>query len=112
MGRRQDFHVILERLYDDRILDANGHVATPCVKYQPGPSVKLTYPAIVYKLNDIPSEYADNRPYHWEHRYEVKVIDRKADSKLRERVVALPMCRFKSPYTVDNLYHFVFDIYY
>ena len=105
MGRRQDFHLILERLY-------KGLQGTPCVKYQPGPSVTLTYPAILYKLNEMPSEFADNRPYHWEHRYEVQVIDRKPDSKLRERVIMLPMCRFRTAYTVENLYHFVFDIFY
>lgn len=110
MGRRQDFHAILVSLYDGLIYD--DHIVEPCVKYQPGPSAKLTYPAIVYKLYDMPGEYADNRPYHLDHKYEVKVFDRKADSKLRERVRALPMCRFKTSYTADNLYHFVFDIYY
>ena len=110
MGRRQDFHRILEKQYEGLMYD--DHYLKPCVKYQPGPSVTLSYPAIVYKLNDIPSNFADNLPYHWDHKYEVQVIDRKADSKLRERIVGLPMCKFRNAYTIDNLYHFVFEIYY
>ena len=112
MGRRQDFHEILAKQYDRTILDENKRISTPCVKYQPGPSVTLTYPAIVYKLDDEPGIYADNRPYHWDHRYEVKVIDRSPDSRLREKIRALPMCRFVRPYVADNLHHFVFQIYY
>lgn len=104
MGRRQDFHAILVSLYESGV--------KPCVKYQPGPSVTLTYPAIVYKLNDIPSNWANNNPYHWDHKYEVTVIDRDPDSSLREKVVALPMCRFKTAFASENLHHFVFDIYY
>lgn len=110
MGQRQDFHGILEKQYNGLIYD--GQTVSPCVKYQPGPSVTLKYPAIVYKLNDMPGNWANNLPYHWEHRYEVQVIDRKADSPLRERLIALPMCRFRSAYTAENLYHFVFDIFY
>lgn len=112
MGRRQDFHAILEALYDDQITDANGQIASPCVKYQPGASVKLTWPAIVYKLSDMPSVWANNLPYHWDHKYEVQVIDRKADSVLRERVIALPMCKFVRSMVVDNLYHYTFNVCY
>ena len=110
MGRRQDFHEILVKQYEGLIYD--DHIVNPCVKYQPGPSVTLNYPAIIYKLNDMPSNWANNWPYHWEHRYEVQVIDRKADSPLRERLISLQMCKFRTSYTVDNLYHFVFDIFY
>ena len=107
MGQRQDFHEIMVKQYD-RLEEP----VKPCVKYQPGPSVTLTYPAIVYKLDDIPTIFADNRPYHWDHRYEVTVIDRSPDSKLRERLVQLPLSRFAMAFVVDNLYHFVFEIYY
>lgn len=104
MGRRQDLNQILVELYDANV--------TPCVKYQPGPGITLTYPAIVYKLDDMPSIWANNLPYKWEHRYEVKIIDRDPESKLREKMIALPMCRFSQTYVVNNLHHFVFEIYY
>lgn len=104
MGRRQDFHEILVSQFEAP--------DTPCVKYQPGPSITLTYPAIVYKLDDMPHKWANNMPYHWDHRYEVKIISRKPDIYIREKLMALPMCRFVRAYTADNLYHYVFAIYY
>lgn len=104
MGRRQDFHNILVSLFDDD--------TTPCVKYQPGPSITLTYPAIVYKLDDMPSIFANNKPYHWDHRYEVQVIDRSPESKLREKMIQLPLSRFSGAFVSDNLYHFIFEIYF
>lgn len=107
MGRRQDLHEILVSQY--RSLE---YPVKPCVKYQPGPDVVLTYPAIVYKLDDMPTIYADNKPYHWDHRYEVMLIDRDPESELRELLIQLPMCKFSRPFVADNLYHFVFEIYY
>ena len=104
MGRRQDLHEILVSLFEPR--------DKTCVKYQPGASVTLTYPAIVYSLDDMPSIFADNLPYHWDHRYEVKIIDRDPESYLREKMIRLPMCRFVRSYVADNLHHFVFNIYY
>ena len=104
MGRRQDFHAILESLYEP--------YETPCVKYQPGPSITLSYPAIIYKLDDMPSIFANNRPYHWDHRYAVTVIDRSPESKLREKMIQLPMCKFSRAFVSDNLHHFTFEIYF
>ena len=104
MGRRQDLHEILMSLFKPCDL--------PCVKYQPGASVTLTYPAIVYKLDEMPSIYANNRPYHWDHRYEINVIDRNPESYLREKMIQLPMCRFSKHFVADNLHHFVFEMYY
>jgi hypothetical protein len=112
MGRRQDLNEILVSLFKG-IVDPNSYkYIQPCVKYQPGSSITLTYPAIVYKLDDIPSIYANNRPYLWSHRYELQVIDRDPESKLRERVVGLPMCKFSNSFVSDNLYHYVFEIFY
>jgi hypothetical protein len=112
MGRRQDLHGILEKLFDGIIDPNTSRFIKPCVKYQPGPSVKLSYPAIIYNLDDIPSIFADNRPYCWDHRYSVTIIDRDPESKLREKLVQLPMCKFSRVYVADNLYHFIFEIYY
>ena len=104
MGRRQDFHAILASQFKDP--------DEPCVKYQPGPSITLTYPAIIYRLDDMPSNWANNYPYHWDHRYEVQVITRKPDIYLCRKLMAMQMCKFSRVYTADNLYHYVFEIYY
>ena len=112
MGRRQDLHAILVSLFKGIIDPISGKIIKPCVKYQPGAGTTLTYPAIIYKLDDIPSIYANNKPYHQDHRYQIQVIDRDAESKLRDRMVQLPMCKFSDVYVSDNLYHYIFNIYY
>lgn len=82
------------------------------VYFQPPESVRLTYPCIVYKLEDLPVIHADNLPYHWDHTYQVTVIDRDPDSELRELVMALPTAKFVRSFIADNLNHYIFRIYY
>lgn len=44
--------------------------------FQPPSSVKMQYPAIVYSLNDIDTEYANNRIYKTSKAYTVTIIDK------------------------------------
>jgi hypothetical protein len=81
------------------------------VYYQPSASVKLKYPCVLYKLEDMPIIHANNLPYHWDHVYQITVIDRDPESVFREKIAELPTCRFVRPYITDNLYHFVFRAY-
>lgn len=81
------------------------------VYYQPSASVRLEYPCVIYKLEDMPIVHANNLPYHWDHVYQVTVIDRDPESAIREKIAELPTCRFVRPYIADNLYHFVFRVY-
>lgn len=104
MDRRPEFQTVLKNQF--------GSSVTPHVYFQPPESVRLVYPCIVYKLDDIPAVHANNKPYHWNHRYEVTVIDKDPDSVLREQVKTLPTCRFARAFTSDNLHHYVFEIYY
>ena len=102
MGQRQDLHQVLKSLFTD----------TPHVYFQPPASVTLVYPCIVYKLDEMPAIHADNQPYHWDHRYQLTVIDRDPDSQLRERVASVRSCKMIRGFESDNLHHFVFSIYY
>lgn len=107
MGRRVDLHHLLETTYEKATgKSSNGHVF-----YQPTSDTRLLYPCLLYKLNDIPVDRANNRPYKVEHSYELKVIDRDPTSPLREAVVLLPFCRMTRSYESDNLHHYVFTIY-
>ena len=80
--------------------------------YQPDASKTLSYPCIVYKLVDMPVHHADNIPYHVGHTYELTVIDRDPESKIRESVAKLPRCSFTQGFDSDNLHHYVFRIDY
>lgn len=82
------------------------------VYFQPPESVKMIYPCIVYALDLMDMKYADDRPYLNAKRYCVTVIDKDPDSVLPDRMLILPYCSFSRAYTVDNLNHWVFYLYF
>lgn len=82
------------------------------VYFQPPSNVCMRYPAIVYNLSDIDNRHADNLPYLQYHRYDVTVIDEDPDSKVADRVSKISGCRFERSFTMDNLNHYVFSLYY
>lgn len=82
------------------------------VYFQPPESIKLNYPAIVYKRSNIQNTFADNEVYKQSYFYEITVIDRKSDSQITKKLSKLPKIRFDRSFTYDNLNHDVFTIYY
>lgn len=98
MGRRVDLH--------NKLLSICQHVY-----YQPPESIKLSFPCIVYKLEDMPTIWANNLPYSLEHCYQAAVIDRSPDSSVREALMAFPKTKFIRAFSADNLHHYVFRIY-
>lgn len=82
------------------------------VYFQPKPGYKLSYPCIIYALSDIDTKFADNVPYLHQRKYTITVIDRNPDSKIPDKILHFPRCSFDRPYTVDNLHHWVFTIFY
>ncbi len=82
------------------------------VYFQPPESVRMTYPCIVYSLDDVDMKHADDRPYLNTKRYKVTVIDKDPDSGIPDALMILPLCSFNRFYTVDNLNHWAFDLYY
>lgn len=101
MQRRPELQALLEQTA------GNNHVY-----FQPPPSVKILYPAIIYSRNNISNMHANNDVYKQDFCYEVTVVDKDPDSSIVEAVSLLPKCRFNRHYTVDNLNHDVFIIYY
>ena len=99
--RRLELHTVL--------CDALGSTN---VYFQPPESVKMSYPAIVYNLNDIITRFADNEFYTSNRRYTVILIDPDPDSEVIEKLASLPLCQYSRHYTADNLNHEVFEIYY
>lgn len=92
-------------------LDALLRAIVTNVYFQPPASIRLTYPCIVYTLDNEWVAYADDSLYQHKKRYLVTVIDRNPDSELPDRVRKLDYCSFSRCYTSDNLNHFVFNIY-
>ena len=101
MGKRMDLQLILEK--------------TPEVKkvyFQPPATVKLVYPCIIFELAGDRTQHADNQKYLRTNRYTLMVIDKDPDSKIYEKVLALPFSALDRFYTADNLNHWIISLYY
>lgn len=102
MSSRIDLHTELVAL-----MAPGGHVY-----YQPPENIKLEYPAIVYRLNGIPINHADNSSYHKKKQYELTLMVKDPDSEYIDMLANLPYCRFNRGFVADYLNHYVFTIYY
>ena len=101
MDNRPNLQKLLEKTIESRN-----------VYFQPPPSLRMSYPAIVYSRATIKTIYADGIPYMQGVAYKLVVIDKNPDSKLVKEIAKLPMCKHNSHYVSDNLYHDAFTIYY
>lgn len=81
------------------------------VYFQPPASIKMRYPAIVYKLKTIEKRYANNDAYKLLTAYEVVLIDEDPDTEFLAPILKLKYCSFDRFYIADNLNHWVFTIY-
>ena len=82
------------------------------VYFQPPPDLQMSYPAIVYNRENPVVRHANNRPYHHTKGYEVTVISSNPDSKIPDRVAALPMCAFQRSFETNGFNHTVFTLYF
>lgn len=101
MGTRLELHEILCEKLGSR------HVY-----FQPPESIRMTYPAIVYELDRIYIDHANDRNYLKQHRYAVKYISRDPDNTIIDDILDLPYCSFDRRFIVDNLYHDCFNLYF
>lgn len=101
MGSRIDLQNLLETL-----------LGSENVYYDPPTSLSMKYPAIRYSKSDIDTVYANNSTYKSTKRYEIIVIDKKADNPVIEKLLNLPYCSFDRHYKSDNLNHDVLILYY
>lgn len=101
MDRRLELHAVLTDI--------------PGVKkvyFQPPESVHLEYPCIIYKRDNIWTEFANNGPYTNKKRYNVTVIDQNPDSAIPDIVKNLPLSRFNTHFTKDRLNHDIFTLFF
>lgn len=98
---RLDLHELLVELADGNK-----------VYFQPPNNYKIEYPCVVYKRDFAKTDFAGNSPYRNTKRYMVTVIDRDPDSSIPDKVAALPLCTHVRFYTVDNLNHDVFNVFF
>jgi hypothetical protein len=99
MARRLQLHQLLNSF-------------VPNVYFQPPTNVQLKYPCIIYKRDYAHTKFADDIPYDHTVRYAITIIDRDPDSEIPDKVAAMPMSLFNRFYTVDNLNHDVYQVYF
>ena len=82
------------------------------VYFQPPPSVRMQYPAIVYSLDSFKFDHANNNKYRKFKRYKLTYIDADPDNEMIEKLLTtLPFCSFDRHFKSDNLNHYIFTIY-
>ena len=104
--RRLSLHATLQALIGIR------RDRKPNVYFQPPSTVRMNYPCIVYSRNDANAVYADNKLYNFTRGYLITVIDEDPDSEIPDKVFQLPMCSFDRHFTVDNLNHDTYKLFY
>lgn len=82
------------------------------VYFQPPESVKFDYPCIVYERSNMRIDSANNKEYRKYKRYTVTVIDEDPDSEIPDKLQDLNYCDFDRHFTLDNLNHDVFTLYF
>ena len=102
MASRLELHEILKG-----ILGSNN------VYYQPPESFKMGYPCIVYERYNNNAKFADNKIYNSKRSYSLTYIDKNPDSDVMlDKILKLPYCRFDRHFTIDNLNHDVFILFF
>ena len=89
-----------------------GLLGTNNVYYQPDTNISMSYPAIVYKLDDIVTNSANDIPYHIEKRYQITYIDRSPTSSVLDKLVRLNKCSFERTFISEGLNHAIYNLYY
>lgn len=88
-------------------------LGTRNVYFQPPESQIINYDCFVYYIADINSKYANNKNYANKKMYDIKLISRNPRDDLMDKLLDhFSYIRFDRSYISDNLYHFVFALYY
>jgi len=83
------------------------------VYFQPPPTIKMAYPAIVYNFEGTYERPANDKRYVVENRYKVTFIHRDPDQNYSDDMYGVfPMCTYDRRFVNDNLYHDVYTLYY
>lgn len=101
MDRRYELHEALLTLGAKKTL------------FQPSPSVKLEYPAIIYTRKSTYTTNADNLIYKGHRLYQIEVIDPDPDTPLIDALLnKFQMIKHVNNFKTSDLNHDVFDLYY
>lgn len=101
MGSRDNLQTLLEAV-----------LGTRNVYFQPPASLKIKYPAIIYEFERMKVDKADNIPYKKGKCYSVTLIHDDPDNEVVDELLNIPYSSLDRTFKTDNLYHYVFEIFY
>lgn len=101
MATRQQLQTKLEEILGSRN-----------VYFQPPENFRMKYPCIVYGLSHYDTLYADDDPYAFFKAYQITLIERDPESPTIDELLKLRYCKFDRTFVLDDLYHYVYRIYY
>lgn len=100
MGRRLKLHELLAKYTGSRTY------------FQPPDGFRLAYPCIVYRLEDRPAEYADNRTYLQYERYTVSYLHQDPDDDTPAQIMSdLGGVEYVRQFALNGVYHDIMRIY-
>ena len=82
------------------------------VYFQPPTNIQMQYPCIVYSRDGTSLDHANNELYRHAKRYQVTVIDRDPDTVFADVVERLPYSAFERFFAVDDLNHYVYNLFF
>jgi len=86
-------------------------LGSPNVYFQPPDDSRMQYPCLVYELEDVATQHADNGPYSMHDRYQVTFIRQKPDSPVKRKLLGLPLSSFSRHFATSGLNHDVYVIH-
>lgn len=101
IGPRLELHSLLKEL-----------LGSENVYFQPPSNIRMHFPCIVYKLENISNNFADNNVYLKDHSYKITYITKDPDDEMIDKLSSLPQTRFQNHYYVDGLNHYAYIKYY
>lgn len=87
-------------------------LGSPHVYFQPPATIKMSYPCIIYKLDDMEKVYANDKRYFNRKRYFVTVVDKNPDTKIPDKLLDVDYTSFEDHFVIDNLNHYMCSLYY
>lgn len=82
------------------------------VYFQPPGDKKLDYPCIVYQLDGVKTDYADNYPYNNHKRYLITYISQRPDMYIPDKIAQMKTASFNRFFVQDNLNHWAYRVYF
>lgn len=81
------------------------------VYFNPPPTIKMKYPAIVYHFSNVEKDKANNGAYLIHKFYSVTLIHRDPDNDVVDKLLERNYEMVSQPYTAEGLYHYAFETY-